>query len=531
MTTERADPAEPDEGRGTMARRAGIVAIGTLASRILGAVRDAVMAAVFPTGATDAFVVAFTIPNALRVLLGEGAANGAFIPVLSEVKAKEGEARARTLYANLAGAMCIVLVIVSIAGVALAPWLVPLYASGLEGERERETIELTRIVFPYIFFMGLAALAGGALTAAHRFVATAFAPALLNVALIVAAFALVPVASEWGFSPIAALAIGALLGGLLQLVAQMPSVSRAGFTNVPRFDLRDPYVKKAFGLLVPLLVALGVYQLNVMLARQFASYLPEGAQSYLYYSQRIVEIPQGMFALAVSTAALPTLSRLWAEQKKHEILETFRRGLGLNLFVSVPSSAVLFVLAEPLCAVFFGRGEFGSTEIAATADALRYQALGIWAVASVRACVPMFYAMNDTRTPIGASAANLVVFGGVAFALLWPLAHSGIALALSAASIAQLGALLVLLRRRVGRIGFSAISKSSLRIAIATVPPALACAAILPLGEWSEGSTLVNVALFAGASLAAVALYFVAAKLVRAPELDEVIAALRRRRR
>jgi putative peptidoglycan lipid II flippase len=531
VTTEPAERAEPAEGRGTIARRAGIVAIGTLASRILGAVRDAVMAAVFTTAATDAFVVAFSIPNALRVLLGEGAASGAFIPVLTEVRAKEGEARARTLYSNLTGAMLIVLALVSIAGVALAPWLVPLYASGYEGERAAETTELTRIVFPYIFFMGLAALAGGALNASKRFVATAFAPTLLNVALIVASFALVPVVIEWGFGAIAALAFGALAGGFLQFVVQLPSISRAGLSNVPRFDLRDPYVKKAFRLLVPLLVALGVYQLNVILGRQFASFLPAGAQSYLYYAQRIVEIPQGMFALAVATAALPTLSRLWAEQKTDEIRATFARGLGLNLFVALPSSAVLFVLAEPLCAVFFGRGRFGALEIASTADALRYQALGIWAVASVRACVPMFYAMNDTRSPIGASAANLVVFGALAWALLAPLEHSGISIALSAASIAQLGTLLFLLRRRVGRIGFSSILKSSIRIAIATVPPTLACAAILPLSDWSEGSTVVNVTLFALASLAAVVLYFGAAKLLRAPELDEVLAALRRRRR
>jgi putative peptidoglycan lipid II flippase len=531
VTAEPGSDREPDEGRGTIARRAGIVALGTFASRILGAVRDSVMAAVFDKSATDVFIVAFTIPNALRVLLGEGAASGAFVPVLTEVRAKEGEARARAFYSNLTGAFAIVLAAVSIAGIALAPWLVPLYAAGYEGERAAETIELTRIVFPYIFFMGLAALAGGALNASRRFLAPAFSPTLLNVALIVASFALVPIAVEWGFGAIAALAFGALAGGFLQLVVQMPSIARAGLSNAPRFDLRDPYVKKAFRLLGPLLLGLGVYQINVILGRQFASFLPEGAQSYLYYSQRIVEIPQGMFALAVATAALPTLSRLWAEGKTDEIKATFARGLGLNLFVAVPSSAVLFVLAEPLCAVFFGRGQFGATEIAATADALRYQALGIWAVASVRACVPMFYAMNDTRSPVTASAVNLVTFGGLAWALLSPLQHRGIALALSAASIAQLGALLFLLRRRVGRIGFKSVLASAVRIAIATVPATLVCVAILPLGEWSEGGTIVNIALFGGASFASVVLFVAAAKLLRSPELDEVMAGIRRRRR
>jgi putative peptidoglycan lipid II flippase len=530
VTTEAAETAKPEEGRGTIARRAGIVTIGTFSSRVLGLVRDQVMAAIFPHAATDLWVVAFTIPNALRVLLGEGAASSALVPVLTEVRAKEGEERARRFYANFAGAMSIVLALVSIAGIALAPWLVPLYASGYRGERAAEAAELIRLVFPYIFFMGLAALASGALNASKRFVVPAFAPTLLNVALIVASFALVPIVVEWGFSAVAALAIGALAGGVLQVLFQAPSLARAGFSNLPRFDLRDPYVKRAFHLLLPLVVGLGVYQLNIALGRQFASWCSEGVQSYLYYSQRIVEFP-GMFALAVGTAVLPTLSTLSAEDRSAEIKSTFSLGLRLNLFASIPASAVLAVLADPLCAAVFGRGAFGAEQIEATADALRYQALGVWAVGSVRAIVPMFYALKDTRSPIVAGAVNLVVFGAVGGALFMPFEHNGIAIALSAASIVQLAGLVYLLRRRVGRIGLTAILGSALRISIATIPAVLACVAVLPFGTWSEGGTAVNTALFGGAAVVSVALFLGAAKLLRAPELDELLAAVKRRRR
>ncbi|MCZ7681030.1 MAG: murein biosynthesis integral membrane protein MurJ [Sandaracinaceae bacterium] len=273
-----------------------MVAAGTLTSRVLGFARDVVLAAVFPTGVTDLFYVAFTIPNALRVLLGEGAVSAAVVPVFSEVRAKEGEEAARAYFARLTGLLALVLAIVSALGVLAAPLLVSVYATGylLEApDKYADTVALTRVVFPYIFFMGLAALGMGGLNALRRFAVPAFAPALLNVALIAAAFLLVSPALSLGLPAVGALAVGALIGGALQLLAQWPSQRAAGLLRAPRLSLRDPAVKKTLALMVPVLAGFGVYQLNTMLGRTFLSFSGEGAQSYIYYGQRLVEIPQG----------------------------------------------------------------------------------------------------------------------------------------------------------------------------------------------------------------------------------------------
>lgn len=532
-------PGEPrtDDGRdgerasGAIARRAGLVAAGTLTSRALGFLRDVVLAAVFPKAATDLFFVAFTIPNALRVLLGEGAVSSAVVPVFSEVRAEEGEEAARRYFAKLTGLLGLTLLVVSVLGVLAAPALASLYATGYldDPERFQTTVELTRWVFPYLFFIGLAALGMGGLNALRRFAVPAFAPALLNVALIAAAFFLVGPATGLGLPPIGALALGALVGGALQVVAQWPAQRRAGLLRWPRLDLKDPRVKKTLHLMVPLLAGFGVYQLNTVLGKNFASFLPTGAQSYIYYGQRVVEIPQGMFALAIAAAALPTLSDLRARGDDVEVRRLFGYALRLTLFLAIPSSIALGVLAEPIVAVGFGRGEFGRTEVIETAASLRWQAAGVWAIASVRTVVPMFFAYQDTRSPVIASAANLVFFAAVSLLLMGPFEHVGIAMGLSAAGAAQLLVLLVLLRRRVGRLGLRAVVVGAARISVAAAAMGGALWGVARLGAWERGATWLN----AGVLLAAIAiggLTFVAvAAVLRSPELKELLDAVRRR--
>ena len=536
-----ADPARPDgdDPRPTgvgehtqIARRAGIVALGTLGSRVLGLVRDAVVAASFSVGATDAFYVAFTIPNALRVLLGEGAVSGAFIPVFAEVRATEGEARAKAYFANLAGTMTLVLGAVAVLGILLAEPIVELYASGYREHpgRFELTVDLTRWVFPYLFFIGLAALGMGILNAVRRFFVPAFSPMLLNVAMIAAPLVFISPAVAMGLDPIGALAIGVLVGGALQVMVQAMALRRAGMPLMPRLGITDPYVRKSLRLMVPLLAGLGVYQLNVLLSRRFASMLETGAQSYLYYSQRVVEMPQGMFALAIASAALPTLSDLRASGNTDELRRTFGYGLRLSLFVAVPSSVAIAIFAEPIVAALFGRGAFGPAAIDATARTLMWQALGVWAVASVRTVVPMFYAYNDTRSPVIGSAVNLLVFVGLCVSLLEPMAYEGIALALGAASAVQLMALLLLLRRRVGQLGLRSIGASLLRQILATLPMAAILGLLLPLGDFSEGSSPKNMTLLVVGLIAGGGAYLGAARLLGCPEFAELAKALRRKR-
>jgi putative peptidoglycan lipid II flippase len=517
---------------GEIVRRAGIVATGTLTSRILGAVRDAVVASVFALAATDAFWLAFTIPNALRVLLGEGAVSAAFVPVFTEAEERAGRARAKEFFQNLVGSMAVVLLLVTVVGILAAPLIVKAYAFGFQRDAALfdTTVGLTRVLFPYIFLMGISALMMGALNARRRFAAPAFAPALLNVALIASAFLIAPVVVSKGFPAIFALAIGALLGGTLQILAQAPALARQGLLVRPKLGFDDVYVRKCARLMVPLLAGLGVYQLNVLLSRLFASFLPTGSVSYLYYGQRLAEIPQGMFALAIASAALPSLSRAVATGHEDEAKRLFRHALRLSLFVAVPAGVALVVLAEPAVTVFFGRGKYDEHAIQETVRSFVWQAAGIWAVASVRTIVPMFHAHNDTRTPVVASALNLVTFIALSLTLMGPMQHAGLALATTAASIAQFVALLWLLRRRTGPLGMEEINGSFVKTIVASAVMGLVIWWAAGFGKWQlGGNDPRNLIVFAVTAVAGLLVYLGTAAVLRSPELVDLRNALRRR--
>ena len=522
----------PKTSSGEIVRRAGLVAAGTLVSRVLGAVRDAVVASVFAIGATDAFWLAFTIPNALRSLLGEGAVSAAFVPVFTEVRERRGLDRAKAFYRHLTGVMSIVLLGVAALGVVLAPGLVKLYAWGFQRDPAlfELTVALTRLLFPYIFLMGISALLMAALYASKRFAAPAFAPAFLNLALIAAAFLLVPVLERFGWPAIFALAVGALIGGGLQVLVQLPALAKERLVVVPRASFGDPDVRKCARLMVPLLAGLGVYQLNLLLSRLFASFLPTGSVSYLYYGARIAEIPQGMFALAIASAALPSLSDSVAYGDEEEAKRLFRYALRLSLFVAVPACVALVILAEPTITVFFARGRYDAHEVYETARSFIWQAGGIWAVASVRTIIPMFHAHNDTRTPVIASALNLVTFVGMGLALMGPMQHAGLAAATTFAAVVQLAALLWLLRRQSGGLGLREVVRSLARVVVASAAMGFVVALMARLGDWSlGGNDPRNLGAYLATILAGAGTYLTVAALLRAPELDDLRAALRRR--
>lgn len=521
-----------DERR-EITRRSGVVAAGTLGSRLLGAVRDAVIAASFPLAHTDAFFVAWTIPNTLRSLLGEGGIAAAFIPVFTELDEREGRSRAHAYYQRFFGVFACVLVAVSALGVLTAPLWATLFAAGYREDADKFalTVSLTGLVFPYLLFAGLAALLAGVLNALGRFFVPAFAPALLNVGLIAAPFLLVPVATALGGPPVAALAIGALLGGALQVLVQLPALRQVGVPAAPRFSLSDPAVRKSFVLLAPLLLGTGVHQLNILLSRLLASFLPNGAQSFLYYAQRLVEIPQGMFAVAIASAALPSLAKLRSRGDDAEAKAALRHGLRLSLFVALPASAALAALAGPIVTVFFSRGAFGQAEVAATARALVWLALGVWTVASVHPIVRMFYADGDTRTPVVAAGLNLAVFFGLSLATMDTLAHEAIALATSVASLAQLAWLVVALRRRIGALGIGEVATAAARALGASALMAFAVRAVATLGDWGRGGNDPrNLAVLALATAVGLVTYAGAARMLGATELAEVLAAARGRR-
>ncbi len=515
----------------SVSKSAAVVGLGTLASRILGALRDAVIAALFTVKATDAFFIAFTIPNSLRVLLGEGAVSAAFVPVLSEVRETRHADYSRVFNA-LAGIMLLVLTATTVCGVVFAPEIVTLYAAGYldDPPQFQLTVTLTRWVFPYISLVGLSALVTASLNTLGKFAVPSLAPIWLNVALIVSALALPSCLGYWDIPVIFALAIGVLVGGILQVVSQLPWLHRQKLLGVPSFNARDPAVRKAFKLLVPLLAGLGVYQLNVMGSRLLASFLEEGAQSFLYYSQRLVEIPQGMIALAISSAALPTLAAQRSRGEHQEAAATLSHALRLCLFLTLPATVFFMAFAYPTVSVLLGRGHFDPVYVEQTARALFWQATGIWSIATIRTIVPAFHSHNDTRSPVAGSIVNLVVFIGSALYFMKSMSHAGIALAISLAGIAQLGTLLFFLRNHPMKDAFRDMGHSVFKMVVASV--LMACLLLLAAHRipWANaGNDPWKIAMFVICSLTACGVYVLSSWLIKSRELREFTSVFQRR--
>ncbi|MBK8482601.1 MAG: murein biosynthesis integral membrane protein MurJ [Proteobacteria bacterium] len=505
----------------------------TLASRILGLLRDAVIAAYFRRGATDAFFVAFTIPNVLRRLLAEGALTVAFIPVLTECRQRRGEAAARELLAATLGAALVVWIGVCLLGIVFAPLVVQLFAYGFNDDPPKLALAvlLTRLMFPFLLSVGLVALAMGALNADGDFAAPAVAPAVLNLVIIAAILTLAPWSAWLGWPPIATAAVGVLVGGVLQAAVQLPSLRRRGLLVRPTLGFGNPEVRRIGALMVPSIFGLAVYQLNVILMRQFASFLPEGVMSAIYYAQRLIEFPLGIFAVAVATVTMPGFSAQASAGEFERLKRSFNESLRLVLFVMLPASSGLVALALPLTAVLFQRGAFTHAMAHETASMLVAFSAGMWAAGGVRQTVPVFFALQDTRTPVVVSLLSLLIFVAAALGLRGTFAGPGLALAVAISSVVNFALLLLALRRRLGRLELRTLSGSMIRGLLASAGSAAAAAALARLGRWEEGSHLwLNHAVLLAAVLVGALVFFVLAVLLRCPELQQIVAVLRRRR-
>ena len=513
--------------------RAGIVALGTLLSRVLGLGRDQAIAALFPRPVTDAFFVAFLIPNVLRQLLAEGAVQNAVLPVLAKIRERDGDDAARRFFRAARGLSLSVLLLVSVLGVVFAPGLVSLFADGYKdypGQFER-TVMLTRWVFPYIFFMGTAALGVAALNTYQRFVATSFAPALLNVSFIALGLGLPAFLGARGYDPALALAVAVLGGGLMQMVAQWPSLKQIGFLERPSLELGHPGVREALRRMGPALIGMGVYYVDVVLARRFLSELGPGSQSYFAWALRLCDFPQGIFIMALQTAALPSLSRLAARGDHDELARTFAFGMRLTLFVAVSATALMVGLAQPLVVLLFQRGEFDAESVSGTARALMAQGLGIWLVAAVRQLVSVYYALGDTRTPVAVAAADLIVFVSLALLLRGPFGHVGVGLAVTGSSAVQMLLLWWRLGTRLPALHTREILASAARTLVAALAGVAAGATaarfLTPTGPAGAlGRALPGLA---GTALFC-AVFAAVAYAIGSPELRAVAAAIRRRR-
>ncbi len=465
--------------RDQVIRATGVIGLATLASRILGFARDIIIAGFFGAGmAADAFFVAFRIPNLLRRLLGEGGMNTAFIPVFTDYQVNQDEKSAWKFASITITSALVILIVVSALGIWAAPGIIKIVAPGFVGQKYELTVLLTQILFPYIFFIGLVSILGGILNSLGHFLAPALSPVLLNVGMIACVLGLAGRLSE----PIVSLAIGVIAGGVAQLLFQLPFVRKQGMVYHPQFNWRDPGLNKVGRLLLPTVVGLAVAEVNSMVDIFLASFLSQGSVSYLYYGNRLVQFPLGVFGAALGTAILPTLSQAAAERDLPRLKETFSFGLRLMLFITIPAMVGLVILAKPIIMVLFERGRFGPGDTAGAAGALLWYSMGLWAFAGVKVAAPVFYSLQDTKTPVRISIVCMIFNIILNLILMKPMGHGGLALATSLASMLNIGWLVVSIRRWLGRIDGRRI--------LASLFKTVQAAAVMGLVTWGSVSWL-----------------------------------------
>jgi putative peptidoglycan lipid II flippase len=499
-------------------KAASAVSLLTLASRITGLVREQLIAAAFgASAATDAFNVAFRIPNLLRRLFAEGAFSQAFVPILAASRAKDGDEATHRLIDAVATLLAWTLLATCVAGVVAAPVLVWLMASGLE--RFELAVGMTRVMFPYIGFMSMVALAAGILNTWRRFAVPAITPVLLNLSVIAAAWWGVPWFRALGLQPILALAVGVMAGGVLQLAVQVPALARLGL--LPRIGLAPaalraawahPGVHRILRQMAPALLGVSVAQISLLINTQIASHVGTGAVSWLTYADRLMEFPTALLGVALGVVLLPQLSAAQARDDAADYSGLLDWGLRLVLLLALPCAVALVVFPQPLVAVLYHYGAFGARDVAMTVLALRGYGVGLMGLVAVKILAPGFYARQDIRTPVRIAVVVLVATQAMNLVLVPWLGHAGLALSIGLGALVNASWLFLGLRRRglyrpaPGWGGFL------LRVA-------LACCVLGALLAWAaarvdwiglgEGRDLYRVGLLA-AVLAGVALvYFV----------------------
>jgi len=430
------------------------VGAATITSRILGFVRDMVLARYFgASGETDAFFLAFKIPNFMRRLFAEGSFSLAFVPVLSEVRASGDQRALKDLVDHVSGTLAGILLVLTAIGVIAAPLVLAIFAPGWLHDGRPEfwlAADMLRITFPYILLISLTALAGGILNTFDRFLVPALTPALLNVSLIAAAVLL----SARMEIPVMALAWGVLFAGIAQLLIQAPALVRLGLLPRPRWGWRHSGVRRILKLMIPTLIGSSVAQVNLLLDMVIATFLVSGSVSWLYYSDRLLEFPLGVFGVALSTVILPNLSRKFATKNPQAFSATLDWALRLALLITLPAALGLAVLATPILVTLFQYQAFQMSDVAMSALSLSAYATGLPAFIAVKVLAPGFFARQDTKTPvkiaITAMVSNMVlnlVFVGSLLAIGFKGPHTGLALASSAAAYINAGLLYWMLRK------------------------------------------------------------------------------------
>ncbi|NWG31254.1 MAG: murein biosynthesis integral membrane protein MurJ [Rhodocyclaceae bacterium] len=480
----------------------------TLLSRILGFVRDFVIARAFGAGMfTDAFFVAFRLPNLLRRLFAEGAFSQAFVPMLAEYRLRRNAQETKTLVDRVATALFLAVALVTLLGILGAPLLILVSAPGFaaDGEKFALTVTLTRITFPYILFMALVALSAGILNTWSRFALPAFTPVLLNLSFIGMAL----FAAQWFDPPVVALAWAVFLGGILQLVLQLPALKNIGM--LPRFDFApaDPGLRRILKLMGPAVLGVSVAQISLLINTIFASFLTSGSVSWLYYADRLMEFPAGLLGAALGTILLPSLSKAHSGGKPETFSALLDWGLRLTFLLTLPAALALAMLAVPLLATLFQHGAFTAADVLQTRQALVAYSIGLTGLILVKVLAPGFYAQQNIRTPVKIALLTLLATQAMNLAFIVPFKHAGLALAIGLASCLNAWLLFRGLRQRGIYQPRPGWMEFGLKIALALL--VLAAVLWFGIGEetaWLTAPTWTRIAHLSALVAAGAAAYF-----------------------
>ncbi|MCD5411485.1 murein biosynthesis integral membrane protein MurJ [Thermodesulfovibrionales bacterium] len=536
--------------KGRITKAAGKVSIAVFTSRILGYVKDMMLASLFgATGVADVFFVAFRIPNLLRELFAEGAMSAAFIPVLTEYQTKHGHDEANRIVRATFIFIIIFVGLICVLGIVFAPLIVSVIAPGFLNEPEKfsKTVFLTRIMFPFLLFISLTALTMGALNTRRVFFISALSPAMLNITIIVCMLTLAIHFVE----PIIAVAIGVTVGGLAQFLFQVPSFFRQGYTFIwPKSKTRDqkiaserdrnisspllwhPGLKKIGLLIVPATVGMAATQINVLISTILASYLPEGSITFLYFSMRLIQFPIGMFGVAMGMAILPTLSEHSTRREMDKLRDDFSFALRLLFFIAVPAMAGLVVLNIPIVSTLFYRGAFDYAATIATSDALMFYALGIWAIVGVKVITATFYSMQDVKTPIKIVVIAVIINILFSLLLIGPMKHNGLALANTISAGCSFMLLFYFLRNRLGSIETKKIATSLIKALFAVTVMGGAGWLIADNEIWALSGYGLQKAIYLGATIAAcVGIYLFISYLLKSEEMSYILRKMKERGR
>ncbi|MDA8085893.1 MAG: murein biosynthesis integral membrane protein MurJ [Nitrospiraceae bacterium] len=516
-------------GKRKIARAAGMMSAATLISRVLGFVRDMVLAFYMgATGVSDAFYVSFRIPNLLREIFAEGTMSSALIPVLSEYQLKEGDEGAASLVRAVFTFIVTVVGTVSLVGIVLAPFIVGGIAPGFlaHAEKFRLTVLLTRIMFPFLLFISLGALSMGALNVKGVFFLPALSSAVLNAAMIATVVSL-----SLFLNPVVAAAAGISVGGLVQFLYQIPALRGSGYSLKPvRRFWAHPGLKKMFILVLPAIFSMSVSQFNIVISNILASFLPAGSITYLFYAMRLMHFPIGVFGVAMGLAVLPALSEHAVKGDFDSLRQDFSFAMRVLFFTSLPAMAGLIALRVPIISTLFLRGRFTYRAVQGTAGALFFYSLGIWAMVGARVLAATFYSMKDTKGPVKAAVLALASNLALSVLLMRPMKHEGLALANAIAAAINFGTLFYMLRRKLARVDARRIIKSFLKSAFASAVMGTAAALALRGAIWQQNGHTAQKALWlAGGIILSMGIYGLVCYLLKNEELHLVLEMLQRR--